>query len=100
MNFTDLNSVISQVVVDNIRKVLAACEETEDTAIVVKELLLRGDFATTKSLLKELLHFRVSLGWYLDQRLSKVVNWALLCWWEFNALGLKYEMLPVKKSSN
>ena len=40
MNFTNFNSVISQVVVDNVWKVLAASEETEDSAIVVKELFL------------------------------------------------------------
>jgi len=40
MDFTDFNSVISQVVVDNVWKVLTASEETEDTAIVVKELFL------------------------------------------------------------
>jgi len=78
VNLADLDSVVGQVVVDNVWEVLATGEEAEDTSVVVEELLLGGNFATTEGLLEELLHLWVSLRGNLDQRRGKVVDWALL----------------------
>lgn len=78
VNLTDLDSVVGKVVVDNVWEVIASGEEAEDFPVVVEELLLGGNFATTEGLLEELLHLWVSLRGNLDQRRGEVVDWALL----------------------
>ena len=80
VHLTDLNGVIGQVVVYYEWKVAALCKEAKYTAVVIQELLLGSNFATTKSFLKELFHLRVSLWWNLNLRVCEVVDWALLCW--------------------
>jgi hypothetical protein len=72
---TDLEGIISQVVVDDVGEVVTAGEETKNLAIVIEELLLGGNFAATEGLLHEMSHLGV-----LDQGLGlladlEVVNW-------------------------
>ena len=71
VNFSDLNSVISQVVVDNEGQVFGSSEEAEDLSVVVQELLLGGDFTATEGLFEELLHLTVTLGGNSVLRLAK-----------------------------
>ena len=61
MGLSDLNSVISQVVVDNVWEILANSEEPKDLIVVVQELLLRSNLATTKALFEVLKEFNISL---------------------------------------
>ena len=67
MNLTDLNGVIGQIVVYYEWKIVTTGKEAKHMAIVIQELLLRSNFASTKSLLKELFHLRVSLWWYFNE---------------------------------
>jgi len=53
VHLTDLNGIIGQEVVNDEGEVLTDAEETEHFAVVVKELLLGGDSATTKRLFHE-----------------------------------------------
>jgi len=62
VNFSDLNGVVSEVVVNNEGEVFALGEEAEDLAIVVEELLLGSNLAATEGLLEELLHLVIALG--------------------------------------
>lgn len=71
MNFTDLNSVISQVVLEDERKIFRLAEEAEHFAVVIKELLLASNFATAKGLLHVLLHLVVTWAGNLDQGLGE-----------------------------
>jgi len=87
VHLTDLDSVIGQVVVDDVWEVVGAGEEPENTSIVIEELLLGGNFAATEGLLEELLHLWVSLGWNLDQGLGEVIDWALLSCGKLDALA-------------
>lgn len=89
VDLTDFDGVIGQVVVDNKWKAIVLSEETQHLTVHVQELLLRGNLAATKALLKELLHLRVSLGRHLDLGLGKAVHWALLRWGERASLALK-----------
>ena len=56
MNFTDLNGVIGQVVMDDERKAVTLCKEAEDLSVVVQELLLGSNFSATEGLFEELFH--------------------------------------------
>ena len=47
MDFTDLNGVISQVVVNDEGKILWLAEESQYFAVIVEELLLAWYFTTT-----------------------------------------------------
>ena len=73
MHFSDLDSVISQEVVPDELEVITSREESENLAVKVKELLLRGNSATTKLLLKVLKKLRVLLGRHGLQGLGKAV---------------------------
>lgn len=66
VDFTDFDSIVGQVVMYHEWEVVALCEEAKYAAIVIQELLLGSNFATTKGLLEELLHLRVSLWWNLN----------------------------------
>jgi hypothetical protein len=55
VHLADLNGVVGQEVVNDERKVLADAEEAEHFAVVVEELLLRGDAATSERLFHEFL---------------------------------------------
>lgn len=81
VHFSDLDGIVSQVVVDNEGQVVALDEETEHSAVVVEELLLGGHSASAQSLLQELLHLSVLLGGDLDLRLGEGVHWQLLSLW-------------------
>lgn len=48
MHFSDLAGIICQVIVNDERHLIIAGEESENLAIVVKELLFRGHSATTQ----------------------------------------------------
>ena len=61
MNFSNLDSVVSQEIVPDELEVLRFSEESEDFPVVVQELLLRWDSATSKLLLQELKEFLVLL---------------------------------------
>ena len=89
VDLTDLNGIVSQVVMDNKRKTIIFGEETQNLSVFIQKLLLRGNLAATKALFKELLHLRVSLWRYFDQGRCKVVNWALLRWGKWASLVLK-----------
>lgn len=67
MNFSNLDGVVSQEIVPDELEVLRFSEESEDFPVVVQELLLRWDSATSKLLLQELKEFLVLLwgDWYL-----------------------------------
>jgi hypothetical protein len=48
VHFSDLNSVVSQEVVNDEGQVVKASEETQNSAVIVKELLLRLHTAATE----------------------------------------------------
>jgi len=54
VTLADLECVVTEVVVDNEGEILTLAEEAQNLAIVVQELLLVVDLATTELLLKEL----------------------------------------------
>lgn len=58
---TNLEGVVTEIVVHDEGEILTLGEEAQDLTVVVQELLLAGDFATTKFLLEELEEFRVLL---------------------------------------
>ena len=62
MHVADLERVVRQVVVHDVRQVIARREEAEHAAVVVQELLLRLDFAATERLLQEVPHLGVVLA--------------------------------------
>ena len=74
VHLTDFDGVIGQEVVDHEGKVFALAEETEHFAIVVQELLLGGDTATSKRLFHELLEVVVLWASNLDLRVGKGVS--------------------------
>ena len=58
---TDFKCVISEIVVNHVIQVISRGEEAQHAAIVVKELLLGHNFATTEALLHKVSHLGVSL---------------------------------------
>ena len=74
VDFSDFTSIICQVVVNNEWHFVIASKEPEYFAIIIEELLLRGDSATSKGLLHEFLHFTVSENRFLYQSLSEAVK--------------------------
>ena len=61
MNFSDFNSVISQVVVNDERKIITLGKEPQHLSVVIQKLLLGNYSSTTKCLLQELFHFSILL---------------------------------------
>jgi len=55
VNLSNFNSIISKEVMDNEGKVVEAGEEPKDSAVVIEELLLALNTATTEGLLHVLL---------------------------------------------
>ena len=88
MALTNLERVISQVVVHHVGKVLVVDEETEDLAVVIQELLLRSNLATTETLLQEVSHLGVALAGHGDLRLYEVVIGRLSCRRQRSSLSL------------
>lgn len=89
VHLANFEGVIGQVVVDGVLELITLTEEAEDLTIVVEELLLTGNLATTEGLLEELLHLAVLLWWDLDLRDGEVILWSGAAWWKFTAeLGL------------
>lgn len=71
VNFSNLDSVVSQIIMDYIRKVFGFAEESENFPVIVEELFLRCYFATSKRLLHKLFHVVVTrtsnlFGWFLE----------------------------------
>jgi hypothetical protein len=62
MGLADLNGIVSQVIVDDEGTVFRRAVETKDLSIVVQELLLGLDLASTELLLEVLEHEGVTLG--------------------------------------
>ena len=73
MHLSDFNSVISQEVVPDELQVITSREESENLAVEVEELLLRGNSTSTKLLLKVLEQLRVLLRRHGLQGLGEVV---------------------------
>ena len=73
VTLTDFKCVVSKIVVNDIVEVVSCGEVAQDSAIIVQELLLGLNFATTKALLHEVSHFRVSLWWDGYTRLLEIV---------------------------
>ena len=88
MALTDLESVIGEVVVHDVGQVVAACEETQDAAIIVQELLLGLNLATTETLLHEVSHLGVVDSRLGDLRLLEVVSRCSGCSGEGSSLAL------------
>jgi hypothetical protein len=78
MDLTNFNGVVSEVVLENKGEILRLTEESEDFAVVIEELLLAGNLATTKSLLHVLLHLVVTWAGNLDLRLGESIAGHLL----------------------
>ena len=66
VHFANLDGIVGEEVVDNEREVFADTEETEDLAIVVEELLLGGDAATSEGPFHEFLEVAVNGASDLD----------------------------------
>ena len=70
---TDFKCVISEIVVNHVIQVICCGEEAQHAAIIVQELLLGLNLATTEALLHEVSHFGVSLGRHGPLRHLEVV---------------------------
>jgi len=66
VDFTDFDRVIGEIVVDDKWKFFGVTEESQNFAIVVEELLLAWNFATTKSFLHVFLHLVITWASNLD----------------------------------
>lgn len=89
MGLSNLNCVISQVIVHDVRKIFTDCEETKYLLVVVQELFLRSNFSTTEALFEVLKEFNVSLWRNRNARLCEGVSGFLLSVWLGSALELK-----------
>ena len=88
MALADLECVVGQVVVHGVGQVVAACEEAQDAAIVVQELLLGHDFAATETLLHEVSHLGVVDARLWDLRLLEIVSRGSGCIRQSSSLAL------------
>ena len=91
MNFTDLESIVSQIVVDNEGKVIALGEEAEHLTVVIQELLLRFNFAAAEALLHVVSHFRILLWLIRSLRDDEVVDRVSSRWSQRSSLTLQKE---------
>lgn len=73
----DLNSVISQVVVNNKLEAFRLTVESKHLSVIVKELLLRGNLTASKFLFEVLFHLVVFLGRNWDLRFLERINGSL-----------------------
>jgi hypothetical protein len=78
VSLSDFDGIISQVVVDDKRSVFRRTVETEHLSVVIQELLLGSNFASSELLLEVLEHEGVTLGWDGNLRLLKGVMRASL----------------------
>jgi len=81
VHFEDLNSVVGQEVGNNEGPVIEITVVAEDFAVMVEELFLGKNFASSEFLLHVLEHLGIFLGGDRNFRHLKVVNGAILCWW-------------------
>lgn len=70
---TNLERVVSQVVVHHVGQLVARREETENATVVVQELFLGLYFAATEALFHEVAHLGVVNAWLGDLGLLEVV---------------------------
>lgn len=103
MHFEDLNSVVGQEVGNNEGPVIEITVVAEDFAVMVEELFLGKNFASSEFLLHVLEHLGIFLGGDRNFRHLKVVNGAILCWWlgraEFLYKGWNNKQSIAKKRS-
>ena len=78
VHLSDLNRVVSKEVMPDELKVFTSREESENLAVKVEELLLRGDSTTAELLLKVLEQLRVLLGRHRLERLGEAILGASL----------------------
>jgi hypothetical protein len=74
VDLTNFNGVVGEVVLEDKGEILRLTEESEDFAVVIEELLLAGNLATTEGLLHVLLHLVITWAGNLDLRLSKSIG--------------------------
>ena len=70
---TDFKCIISEIIVNHVIQVICCGEEAQHAAIIVEELLLGLNLATTELLLHEVSHLGVSLGRHGPLRHLEVV---------------------------
>ena len=73
VDLSDFNSVISQVVVNDERKIITLGKEPQYFSVVIQKLLLGNYSSTTKCLLQELFHFSILLSGNSNLSLLEVV---------------------------
>lgn len=100
MDLADLDSVISQVVLHDKRKIFRLAEEAEHFTIVIKELLLASNFTTAKGLFHVLFHLVVTWTGNLNHGLSECIGGDSAAFWLALAkvLNLKLEILSNSRS--
>lgn len=81
VDLTDLNGIISQVILNDKGQVFRLTEESEHLAVMIEELLLAGNFTTSESLFHVLLHFIVTRACGLDKGLLKSITRNLASLW-------------------
>jgi hypothetical protein len=74
VNFSDFNGVIGEEVVNDEGQFVKSCKETEDSAVVVKELLLALHSATSERFFHVLLEAGITDNWLGDLLISETVN--------------------------
>lgn len=89
MGLSNLNCVVGQVVMNDVWKLFADCEETKNLLVVIQELFLGSDFATSEALFEVLKKFNISLWRNRNTRFCEGVSWFLLSVWLFAAKDLK-----------
>jgi hypothetical protein len=90
MGLSNLNCVVCQVVVHDIRKVFTDCKKTKYLLVMIQELFLGSNFSTTKALFEVLKKFNISLWRNRNARLCERVSRLLLSVWLGSALDLRY----------
>ena len=71
MDLADLDGVVSKIVMNDERQILEAREEAENFQVIVQELLLAFNPATTQLFFKEFLHLLI---FFHNDRLLRVVE--------------------------
>lgn len=77
MHFSDFNSVISKVVVNDEGHSIMLGKESQYLSVIVQKLLLRNDSSSTKCFFQEFFHLCILLLRDLHLSLGKVISWNL-----------------------
>lgn len=78
MNFSDLNGIVSKEVVPDELEVLAGHKESQNLSVIIQELFLGWNSASSEFLLEEFKELLVFFWWNWFLRLNKGVLWAVL----------------------